>query len=220
LKDLDSQQWLSFFITKGKGDYPMNKQFKNLVNKYQRLLIVAGIAVIIIAIAIAHNRATNLNSQQTADTQPTTSNQSSSSTPDDSSPSTPTVTPTTTPKPTAPTTAQQVTSWYSQYGSSITNLTNDFTQMSQEGTDSSAIEATCTQIFDDATKAEGEPVIPDTSVENDWSSALNSYVTAAQECQDGVANEDATEINQATTDFDTGNTSLDSAAAAIQKLMD
>jgi hypothetical protein len=58
-------------------------------------------------------------------------------------------------------TPQQITAWYNKYGAtSITALSNDFSQLSTEGTDSSAIENTCTQIFDDATKAEGIAPIP------------------------------------------------------------
>jgi hypothetical protein len=70
----------------------MNKQLKDLLEKNLRLLIAAGIAVVIIAIvAIAHHRATNLNSQQTADTQ-SSSNPSSSDSTDDSSSSAPAAT--------------------------------------------------------------------------------------------------------------------------------
>jgi len=121
------------------------------------------------------------------------------------------------PKP-APTTAQQVTSWYNQYGSNITNLTNDFSKMSQEGTDSTAVEATCTQIFDDAVKAQAVPAIPDSSANISWQAALSSYISAAQDCQDGVTNSDVTLISQATTEFSQGNASLTATASAIQKL--
>ena len=192
------------FITKEYGDWTMGDKLKKWVEKNVRLLGAIGIAIVIAIAVIANHKTQNLNTQ-VADTQPT--NASSSSTVNDSSSSTP-----------APTTAQQVTSWYNQYGSNITNLTNDFAKMSKEGTNSNQVEVTCTQIFDDATKAQAQPVIPDSSINIDWQSALKSYISAAQDCQDGTTNQDSSEISRATTEFSQGNASLTATASAIQKL--
>lgn len=126
---------------------------------------------------------------------------------------------TSTPKTTTPTVAQQVSAWDSKYGSVFTTLSNDFGTLSNTNTsNTTALEAACTQIFDDATKAEGDPVIPDTATETDWSNALNDYVNGAQQCQYGVADSSSSDISQATTDFQQGNSSLDAANANIQKL--
>lgn len=198
-----------------------SQQFKKIVEKNLRLIIVVGVVMGIIGlVAIAHNSATNLNSQPTADTQPTTTQSDTNPNTPSSSASTPALTPTPAPKPkpAPPTKAQQITSWYNQYGSSITALTNDFGQMGQAGTDSNAVEAACTQIFDDATKAEGQPPIPDTATENDWTNALNYYVNAAQDCQYGVNSSDVDQINKATGEFDQGNASLVATNKDIQKL--
>jgi hypothetical protein len=118
----------------------------------------------------------------------------------------------------APTTAQQVASWETQYGSSLTNIVNDFTSVSKDASNPTALAVDCQKIASDVTTAQGQPPIPNSATQSDWSSALSSYASGAQDCTQGLENNDATMINKATTEFSQGNTSLDAASASIQSL--
>jgi hypothetical protein len=114
-------------------------------------------------------------------------------------------------------TTQQMSAWYNKYGeSSMSTLTTDVTQLNSEGTtNDTAIEKTCTQLFDDAIKVEAKAPIPNNSVENSWANALNTLVNGAEDCQTGADDSDASQLTTAIGQISQGMAALNQASKAF-----
>jgi hypothetical protein len=120
----------------------------------------------------------------------------------------------------AQTPAQKVGAWYTNYGTIFTLLSNDLTAI---GTDAgnqniAGLNADCVQLQTDLTTAQNDPAIPDTNTEDHWSAGIADDNAGAQACIDGTNNDDASEIEEASTDFTTGNSEVLQAAQAIKAL--
>lgn len=119
----------------------------------------------------------------------------------------------------ANTTGDKITAWDSKYGSVFTTLGNDLSTFSKdaEAGNVSAAGADCQQMQTDIATAQNEAAIPDSTVEQHWSSALSDLSAAAQDCVQGVNNNDVTLIQQANSEITQGNTQLADTTTAIEQ---
>lgn len=118
-----------------------------------------------------------------------------------------------------PSVKQQIADWDSQYGSIFRTLSNDLSKFSTDAGagDVAAAGADCQQLDVDIHTAQGQPPIPDGSVEQHWSSALSYYSAGAQDCVQGVQNNDANQITQASSEFDQANNEVTATSQAIDQ---
>jgi len=125
----------------------------------------------------------------------------------------------TTPSP-KPTTKQLVNSWYKSYDYLVTDLQSDFTQAQTDAqnNDMSGLSDDCSSIVSDSSLAQGKPAIPDASIQTNWSTALSDESAGGNACEQAITNNDTSELNQATTDFNNGSTALSAATNAIKAL--
>ena len=119
----------------------------------------------------------------------------------------------------ANTTGDKISAWNSQYGSVFTTLGNDLGTFSKDATagNVTAAGADCQKFENDLTTAQGYPAIPDSTVEQHWSSALSDFSAGAQDCVQGVNNNDTTLITQANNEFTQGNTQVTDTTNAIKQ---
>lgn len=111
--------------------------------------------------------------------------------------------------------AQQDLAWFSKYDSVFTSTTNDISSLSKTS-NNSELEAACTQILKDSVQGEYKtPPIPDATLNSSLSSALKNFINGSQKCQSGASNENANDINQATTDFQNGEAELNTTFDSI-----
>ena len=79
----------------------------------------------------------------------------------------------------------------------------------------SAVSADCQKLLTDVTTAQGYPAIPESTVEQHWSSALSYLSSGSQDCIQAVKTNDTTLLSQATSEFSQGNTQITDATSAI-----
>jgi hypothetical protein len=115
------------------------------------------------------------------------------------------------------TTAQQIHSWYTKYGDTLTTLSNDFGKVSTDATNLKIadLQLSCQQLDKDATSDLSVPTIPDATAAAHYSSGLTYAQQAAQSCVSGVTdytnginNLDSGSVSQATSEFKTMNSDV------------
>ena len=91
-------------------------------------------------------------------------------------------------------TSSQMSAWYSKYGSpGMATLTSDVRVVNSDGaTNATAAEKACTQLFNDVIKLEAKPPIPNNTIENSWSDALDTLFNGATDCQYGAVGDGST----------------------------
>ena len=91
-----------------------------------------------------------------------------------------------------PTKAQQVSDWFTKYGSVINAYEPDFTQIGTDAgnNDTVAVGNDCQKLSDDVATAQALPAIPDAQAASDFSSALTYYQSGATQCVTAANNND------------------------------
>ena len=137
---------------------------------------------------------------------------------------TPALTSTPSPKPTpTPTnsTAVAVSDWYTSYGSSVVSaFTADASAIEADAnnSDETTMNSDCQKMSQDIAKGQNAPAIPDSSLEKDWSAALADYQSSAQDCMNGINDDDTNLISQAATEMTSGNTAIANVTAGVKAL--
>lgn len=118
-----------------------------------------------------------------------------------------------------PSTASQISVWNSKYGSIFTTLGNDLSTFSTDAKagDVAASGNDCQQLKDDVATAKGQPAIPESTVEQHWSSALSYLDSAAQDCINGVNQNDVSLITQANNEMNQATDEINATTTAIQQ---
>lgn len=120
---------------------------------------------------------------------------------------------------TPPSVRQQIASWTKSYEPTLTAITNDLSSIATDGTnaDEVSMAADCQQLQTDITTAQGQPGIPDATAEQHWSSALSYLSSAAQDCSNGLTNNDVNQIQQGANEISQGNTQIVAANQALKQ---
>jgi hypothetical protein len=123
---------------------------------------------------------------------------------------------------TSATSAEQVGIWFSTYGSIANAMRSDYSSLTVDDSTTneniSAVGVDCKQVFKDAQTAQSAPVIPDTSMQKIWASALTSYSAGAQNCIEGVNEADVNLITQGNSEIAQGTASLNLVTQSIEQL--
>lgn len=129
---------------------------------------------------------------------------------------------TTTTAPSATTTTlsmvAQVKAWYLTVQSGFQAVTNAFTALQSSKGTLTAIGRACSQIASAASALQADPPAPASAINTPYQSALYDWSEGGNECSSGVATDDLTLINKATTDFTAGNSQILQATGEVKAL--
>ena len=87
--------------------------------------------------------------------------------------------------------------WFTSNVGILQDLQNDLNKVTDSGNtgNKSGVIAGCTQLASDTTAAQHLPPIPDTTIQGEWSDSLTDFADAAQDCVQGLQNNDVTEMS-------------------------
>ncbi len=133
-----------------------------------------------------------------------------------------TAAPTTTTSPPKPAPTQSVTSkvaaWWTLVKPDFQAVTDAFSTLQSSAGTLPRIGQACSHLTTAVDALETDPPAPVTAVNTPYQSALTDWAKGGEECSLGIDQDDMTLIDQATTDFTTGNSEIAQATGEIKAL--
>lgn len=102
--------------------------------------------------------------------------------------------------------------WIAANGSTFSALASDTGTLQKDAlasassSDFTTVAADCQTLGSDVGRAQSVPAVPDPTAEGEWSSILTNLASAAQDCTNGIAQNDPSLIDQMGTEITTANT--------------
>jgi len=135
--------------------------------------------------------------------------------------STTTTPPTTATSSTVPNSVVGTVKWVASNKGAVSSLSADVAALGAalpgavSSTNPSAVSTTCQKLTSDVATAKALPPIPNATAQQLWTSVLGGLSTAAQKCTDGVTNNNAGELSQASSAITSAGGSLKSLTGTL-----
>ena len=116
---------------------------------------------------------------------------------------------------------QAITDWYNTTGKTrIDAIQADNTAIGTDSSnaDTAALANDCAQLGVDATKAQGDPAIPDAQAQASWASALGHLRQGGVDCTAGATVQDANQLTKGATEIGQGTTDITALSARLATL--
>ncbi len=117
----------------------------------------------------------------------------------------------------------QVSEWLDGTGTQdFDTLQNDLTELSTASSknDTSVTLGDCQTLSTDVSSMQNGPAIPDATLEQQWSEALEDYSTGANACVNGLAQNSQSLANQSSTDFEHAGTAFNGLVSSLKSVAD